>query len=776
MTEVAGESAEHGESSVDQIDEAELMSAARSGVVLNGTVEGVMRSVEADLLRACCHELGDEVDPRGLRLKNAVVAGCLDLTGLVVAFPLRFDGCEFASAPVLEGSELFELSFIGCPRVPGLLGNGLRLRRDLDLSGSRVAGVHRTSASTSNGAAIWLCESNIDGRLLCIGTTIDGRPGCSIQADRLHVGGAVRLIDNFRAMGEIRLLGARIGGSLDLRGAQIDSSGGLAIDLGTASIEGSVFLVEDHNGRGPVIRGLVNMRSASIAGQLMMRRAIVEAPSGLPRGSIYRGTTAEGTAIDGPRLSVGAEVTLAEHCEVKGRIGLPMATISSMSIGADCILRAPGRTALDLTASQIGGLLRLDEEAKVEGTMRLAGAVIHGSLALHGSMKCPERRSLVGGSAMTVDGDVYLDGLRTTGGRVNFRGATLGMVSAPGATLCNPAGYTISLHQALVKGSVLLTEGFTSTGLAVLNRSTIEGRLQLTGGSFTCPDPAPPRNEPGHAIEAISAIVRGGVDMGWESVGPSVDFTDAATTFLADDPASWPRQYVIAGLTYDRFEMPQGGQPRNLWDHAARCAWLSGQTTFDSGSYEQAAQVFRRHGYTAGAEQILMAQRRHARQAGRSSSTWPRRVGLAAYATVGYGYRPWRVLWMLAALLVLVAGSLQVPAWQATLRATNGNGDVYGVRGLLVTSAGQARPEPGTAARPPVDSCGDGEVRCFSPWLYAVDTVVPLISLDQRSTWYPDPHLRDGKPMLIWLNIASLLGWLLSSVLALSLARLSRSP
>jgi hypothetical protein len=121
------------------------------------------RAVQAALLRRCCHELKDQIDPRGLRLVNAVVIGCLDLAGLVVPFPLRFDGCEFDSAPVVEGAELFELSLTGCPRLPGLLGNGLRLRRDLDLSRSRVEGAHRTSASTSRRSAIWLCESEIGG-------------------------------------------------------------------------------------------------------------------------------------------------------------------------------------------------------------------------------------------------------------------------------------------------------------------------------------------------------------------------------------------------------------------------------------------------------------------------------------------------------------------------------------------------------------------------------------------------------------------------------------
>lgn len=66
-------------------------------------------------------------------------------------------------------------------------------------------------------------------------------------------------------------------------------------------------------------------------------------------------------------------------------------------------------------------------------------------------------------------------------------------------------------------------------------------------------------------------------------------------------------------------------------------------------------------------------------------------------------------------------------------------------------------------------------MRCFSPVLYAIDTVIPLVSLDQRATWYPDPNTQDGPFMQWWLNAATLLGWLLSSIFVLSLARLSRS-
>jgi hypothetical protein len=756
-----------------EIDEADVLAAARAGSVLDGDADGARRVVQAAVLRRCCHELTGQVDPRGLRLTNVAVAGGLDLGGLAVPFPLRFENCEFERPLAVEGADLFELALTGCPRLPGLLGNGLRLRRDLDLSASTVSGSWWTSASTSRTSAIWLCESEIGGRLLCVDSAFDGLGGRCMQADRLHVGGTVRFIHGFSARGEIRMLGARIDGSLDLDGAHLQAVSGPAIDLGDSVIGGSFFLTEDPDGRRPVINGRLDAGSARIDGRVLIRNATIGTAADAPGGSIYTRSTAAGTAIDAPRLSVGAEVTFAEGCDVTGRIDLSMSDVSSLSIGADCALHAPGRTALDLTNAAVRALLRLDPKATIEGTLRMSGAVIHGTLALHGVLSDPENLSIVGGSAMTVDGDVYLTGLRTNGGRVNFQGATLGSVQASRARLHNPGGYAIRFTQAVIKGSVRLDEEFTAVGLVTVSRSTIEGRLQLTGGVFTCPGPAP-GNPRGHALEARSATIRGGMDLGWKTVTPSVDLSDTTTTHLADDPQNWPEHFTIAGLTYERFEIPQDAPPRRVWDQAARCAWLGRQTEFESGPYEQAARVFRQHGYTDEAERILIAERRHANRVNHAGASWLTRALDVLYSAVGYGYRPSRVLWLLAVLLVLVAGSLQIPAARATLRASNGNGVVYTAAGALTPSGRPAAAgAAGGASR--IDACGDGQVRCFSPVLYAIDTVVPLISLDQRTTWYPDPHAPWGEVMTWWLNLATMLGWLLSSIFVLSLTRLARS-
>jgi hypothetical protein len=268
-----------------------------------------------------------------------------------------------------------------------------------------------------------------------------------------------------------------------------------------------------------------------------------------------------------------------------------------------------------------------------------------------------------------------------------------------------------------------------------------------------------------HAIQAIATTARGGMAFGWHAVEPSIDLTDAMTTVLEDDPKNWPAEYYISGFTYQRFDQPATGSTSGIWDWRPRRAWLKGQRIYDAGPFEQAARVFRQHGYPFAAEQILIAQRADARRATGSRRTpIGRMVDLVYGRVLGYGYRPSRVLWLLALLLALVSATLYLPAAQATMRTSDERGDVYATTGLITA-------DPSVTG----DVCGDGHVRCFQPVLYAIDTVVPLVSLDQRSTWYPNPHAPWGTALQWWLNIATVVGWLLSSIFLLSFARMARS-
>jgi hypothetical protein len=322
----------------------------------------------------------------------------------------------------------------------------------------------------------------------------------------------------------------------------------------------------------------------------------------------------------------------------------------------------------------------------------------------------------------------------------------------------------------------------------MLNRMAVDGRLDCTGATFTCDAPTP-ENPAGTALEAFSATVRGGMNLGWEKIEPDINLTAATTSTLTDDPNKWPARYTLTGFAYERFDAVTPAQTKLVWDGEVRRRWLAHQRDFDAGSYEQAARVFRQHGYLREAEDILIAQRRDSTRATvrrpgtRRTSAALHRTRSAVFGwTVGYGYRPGRVLWMLAALLVAVILTIQLPDARATFRATDPAGNVYAASGRLVNVAAPdgtpALPEAfalPASRTPAADVCGDGQVRCFSAVFYSVDTVVPLISLGQRTAWYPNRETPWGAAMDIWLNLATILGWTLSSIFLLSFTRLARS-
>src|SRR5450755_4509136 len=148
-----------------------LASAARRGAVLNGRTDEGSAQLRAGAVEELCTSNAAAVNVHGLNLRGFEITGPLDLRGLTMAFPLRFEDCAFTDALLLDGAHLASLAIVSST-LPGMLSNGLTVDRDLDLSGSHVEGAHATSASTSKRAAIWLCESSIGGRLLCVDTVI----------------------------------------------------------------------------------------------------------------------------------------------------------------------------------------------------------------------------------------------------------------------------------------------------------------------------------------------------------------------------------------------------------------------------------------------------------------------------------------------------------------------------------------------------------------------------------------------------------------------------
>ena len=269
-----------------------------------------------------------------------------------------------------------------------------------------------------------------------------------------------------------------------------------------------------------------------------------------------------------------------------------------------------------LTSRSVGTVGEAGPHGGLWGTLRLTGATIRGTLNLVGlDVGAPDGRSCIAAQGATVDGDVELHRLSAVGGKLNFRAATVGgEFDARAATLHHPDGLALTLQQATVRGSVRLVDEFRSTGRVRLNRVTVDGGLDCTGATLICPHPTT-ENRRGIALEAYSATVRGGMHLAWARVEPEVNLTGALTSTLADDLGNWPERYTLTGFTYERFAAVRSDRSALAWDGAARRGWLRRQQEFDAGAYEQAARVFRQHGYQREAEDLLIAQRRDAARA-----------------------------------------------------------------------------------------------------------------------------------------------------------------
>jgi hypothetical protein len=131
------------------VDESTFLDACMTGRPVDLREGGTRGEIDADLVRRVCRRYRQEVDPRRIQVDNASVVGSVDFRGMEVPFPVRFDGCHFTAPLLLEGASLHELAVTNCHAVPGILANGVCIRRDIDLSGSLITARHYTRANTT---------------------------------------------------------------------------------------------------------------------------------------------------------------------------------------------------------------------------------------------------------------------------------------------------------------------------------------------------------------------------------------------------------------------------------------------------------------------------------------------------------------------------------------------------------------------------------------------------------------------------------------------------
>ena len=221
------------------------------------------RSIRAGLIRWLCvdREAREQVDPLGVWIQGARLAGRLDLSFACIPFPLLILGCRLEQDLNLRYAKMPVLSLSGS--WTGAIGaDGLRLDGSLFLR----RGFHAEGE-------VRLPNATIGGDLDAAGGTFNNAKGCALNAHRIKVKGSVLMKQEvnakgeiqgaFNAAGEVRLLGATIEGDIDAEGGTFINVNGMALIADRIEVHDNVFLTKSFHAEGEV-----RLPGAEITGQL----------------------------------------------------------------------------------------------------------------------------------------------------------------------------------------------------------------------------------------------------------------------------------------------------------------------------------------------------------------------------------------------------------------------------------------------------------------------------------------------------------------------------
>ena len=422
VVEVDGQQRDVDETTVQRGDDRERGMPNAAVNLTDAVIEGSMVLTRTEITH-----------PRG----KAIQADRLNITGALLAYRLIANGEVRLPGLRAGGNVNFSGATLNNPDGFALNGNGLQIGGSLLCEVDNYGPAAQRKRFSCNGV-LYLPSARVGSDIVLreakIGVNqhgpivvdqwksndpyIDPRP--ALVADRLRVDGDLELSDGLQAVGTLRMVNARIGGSLRLAGAELKVARG---------------------NRTPYYDRALHLDGSEIGGDI------------------------EATSL---RVATG-QVRLAD------------VTVGGNVLAWNALFLHPGRDAFSARRTKIAGNFHLTD-ATVEGTLRLQGVQVGGSVNLYGtrftdpgvrastsfSVDCRTAR-ICRDLVLTEDtdrpfvaaGGVNLDGA-IIARRVDLRGAELGSLSRDG----------IALEASDVRADeFLLTPGIPPSGRVGLRRA-----------------------------------------------------------------------------------------------------------------------------------------------------------------------------------------------------------------------------------------------------------------------------------------------------------------
>jgi len=592
------------------------------------------RRVPADAVREALLDHALKPDPQGLQLRGVVITGTLNLDYATVPCRLKITQSHFENPPSFNHATLVELCLDGCS-LTGLVLEGATVTGDVVLKMLQSSGEVRAIGA------------KIGGRLSLSRSVLYNDGGDALSLDEAKIDGDA-FLNELDVRGEVRVLGAVIGGQLNMTRSVLHNDGGDALTLDEARITGDAVLEKVQ------ASGKVSGFGTHVGGQLNLSRVALHNDGG------------DALILDEANITGDA---FLDELNATGKVRALDATIGGQLNMGHAVLNDGDGEALNLDEIHISGDAVL-ESLRAIGKVHAIDAVIGGQLDLTGAALDHRGKDALVMHGATVTGNTYLDDLDVTGA-IRVLGATFkAKLSLGGDVRTNPGDDAVAL-QAVTVERLELTKPLRLVGMLNLARAEIH-HLDVgparTGG-------LPPLSNA----------------QGW-SLGTLEGF------FLTE------RHSVYNWLM--SIPLTSSNNPRRI---------------FVTQPWQEMARVFAQSGHP---EEARWLRYKAAQQVTKSATVLWKPVRLMYGGFVGYGYRSYYVVpWLIG--LFLVSWAL------AGVNAAAFSPSDTTVATTTATVAGVQQTVPVTGAtRPAVTGYAQ-----FSPVLFAVDTAIPAATTGQSAAW-----------------------------------------
>lgn len=293
---------------------------------------GPERTVRAEVLRALLlNGPTRDGETAGMKLTGARITGCLDLRYGTVEHPVRLRSCHFDGTPNFYGAQVRAL-VLSDSVLPGLRAGNLRVDLVLRISCCRISGPVRLAGAQIAGAFF------ANGAELGTPTAPDEPPApdspdpegaaeAVLQLNHAVIGADVWAV-GLVAHGQVRLNGATVAGQVNLDSAVLNAPGDVALYAETLSVGTDLRAMRLR------ARGTLNLSGARIPRHVNLAYARLSRPGG--------------TALRASSCVLG-ELWLREAAPIQGAVNLRRSQLDLLHVPPEVW---PGEVKLDGLAYQ----------------------------------------------------------------------------------------------------------------------------------------------------------------------------------------------------------------------------------------------------------------------------------------------------------------------------------------------------------------------------------------------------------------------------------------